>query len=646
MLRTKSSLFRCFVIGLVLVLSMSTAVFAGTAYIFSDVEDYSQYAGVVKGVDLNPKDTTGSDISHISDEVFSGYEGLETTVSGKVGYNYALNTPDGKHSILYGFTPYNNTTYAIATGWTVKMPYLNINGDGKSFYQSDRGYTYMVNSKTQKIVDFPSEHKIVFINNGFVLEKPYGVKEYFSEEGFITKSIDEFGNITTFSYDNECISQITYFDGSFVAFEKTSDNTIHLNYSRDGSVDTIASFTFETNSSGFRELSAISDSQDDIKFTYVAQDNVLLLKSITNKDYVRTVLYETTPDIPRIKNSVTDYNDGVSINKYYFYDSQNRLEKLMDGDFAEVSYNYIQDNDGNLTTNTIKEYNGETQFFSETLNKFGQITKYTYDGNVLELKYNQFNKVSEEIENDMSIRYSYTNQGKVAQAVYSNGELFKYEYYPDGTKKKIISDTEEISYTPSGEVLEIRSSKMENTADSVDTSEADDVTPASSGVYVLYNINNEVGVTNFHTYYGLPQSGFNCYTFAIGKVHEVRHPGYYSGNPLDLYSLSGIKLNTEHDQRSLGRHIYDCTVNQSVPVHSWKMALRIRVGQDYHFMSMSGQPWKQKAGISGPVMYLLGGKNPNNVSWDTYRYNILTGKYVVFETGFYNSATHYMMIRD
>ncbi len=63
MLRTKSSLFRCFVIGLVLVLSMSTAVFAGTAYIFSDVEDYSQYAGVVKGVDLNPKDTTGSDIS-------------------------------------------------------------------------------------------------------------------------------------------------------------------------------------------------------------------------------------------------------------------------------------------------------------------------------------------------------------------------------------------------------------------------------------------------------------------------------------------------------------------------------------------------------------------------------------------------------
>lgn len=60
---------------------------------------------------VTAKDKTRSDISHMSDEVFSGYEGLETTVSGKVGYNYALNTPDGKHSILYGFTPYDNKTY-------------------------------------------------------------------------------------------------------------------------------------------------------------------------------------------------------------------------------------------------------------------------------------------------------------------------------------------------------------------------------------------------------------------------------------------------------------------------------------------------------------------------------------------------------
>jgi len=530
------------------------------------------------------------------------------------------------------------------------LPYLNINE--KSFYQSDNGYTYSVDNNAEpfRIIDFPSEHTLIPDNNsdGYILQKPYGAKEYFSKEGFITKRIDEFGNSTNYLYDDGFISQITYSDGSFVVFEKVWDNkTIDVKYVKGEVVETIANFVFETDSFGSSKLLAIKDRNGEIRFTYITQNNTLLLNSyaVTN-DYERTVIYDSSSNIPRIKSLVTNYKDGVTESRHYFYNSQNRLEKLVDGDFAEIIYNYAQDKDGSITINKTIKCNGKVSYSSETLNRMGQITKYERNGTTLELKYNKYNKVSEEIENGMSIYHSYSEQGKVSQVRYSNGDIIKFEYYPDGAIKKVSSGVREISYTPSGEILR---SKSETVGD-VKTDTGEDITlDAASGVYVIYNINNDVGVTNFHTYYGLPQSGFNCYTFAIGMYEDLCNPGYYSGRSLDLYSLSGIKLNVEKDQESLGRYIYDSTVNAPIPHHSWKIALRIRAGEDYHFMKISNSSdaaWQQKAGIGGPVMQLLGGKTPNSVTWDLYYYNRSTGKYAVYYSGFYNSSIHYMIIRD
>ena len=62
---------------------------------------------------------TITNYSSINDE-FKGYEGLETTISGKVGYNLALNTDDNEHTLLLGFTPYNDISYSISTGWRFK----------------------------------------------------------------------------------------------------------------------------------------------------------------------------------------------------------------------------------------------------------------------------------------------------------------------------------------------------------------------------------------------------------------------------------------------------------------------------------------------------------------------------------------------
>ena len=69
------------------------------------------------------------DKAHISDEIFDGYEGLEITRFGNVGFNYALLTPDKKKEILIGFNPYltqensyTNLVYRMGKGWQIKLP--------------------------------------------------------------------------------------------------------------------------------------------------------------------------------------------------------------------------------------------------------------------------------------------------------------------------------------------------------------------------------------------------------------------------------------------------------------------------------------------------------------------------------------------
>jgi hypothetical protein len=379
---------------------------------------------------------------------------------------------------------------------------------------------------------------------------------------------------------------------------------------------------------------------------------VLLLSSFSNIKYERMVEYENTSDnIPRIKTLVTNYRDGVIESKCYSYNSQKRLEKFIDGEFAEVSYDYILDKDGALTISKRKTYDGEVCFTSETLNRVGQTIKYIDGENKLQLKYNQFNKVSEEIVGDFNVRYSYTDQGKIAQATYSNGNMFKYEYYPNGNKKRVISDAEVINYTPSGEKINIEfaNAKSKKTGTLV-SGEKGDAALSQTGIYVLYDINSEVGVTNYHTYYGLLQNGFNCYTHAIARRYEIKHPGYYSGRE-PVLNLLGIKYNVEKDQENLGRQIYDCFVNDSIPSHGWKIALRVKQGYDYHFMikSSTSTPWRFKAGQSGPVMQLLEGKNPEGVSWDQYIPDIWTNKMIVDPNGgkgFYNGNRKYMIIKE
>lgn len=587
---------------------------------------------------------------HISDEAFVGYEGLETTVSGKVGFNYDLITPDKEKVILIGFNPYlakinNNydSTYKIGQGWHIKLPYLDITN--KVLYQSD-GYEYDIKEeKNGYVVDYPGISNFTAISEGFCFKKADGSKEIYNRDGKIKRIIDAFANETTYEYSSGTLTKIIYPDNSFVTFERVGLKVV-LKYTCDNNTAGFVTFNLLSNMNGIL-LDTIEYDTSNLKFNYSKTDSGLILStvSIENK-YYKTITYNKNNT--QVQSINTLYDDGLKGVKNYYYDAQGRVSKMVDEGFAEEQYKYVQKSDGSLVTETTKIYNGNSSVDKKTMNKYGQLIQYEQNNTVLTLKYNKYNKVQQEKENNLIINYSYNPQGEITLVEFPDGKIIKYDYYSNGQLQKKTSSEQTIYYTPQGEVKKITSSNQV-LFDSATSNPLITQIQRSIGtnISVLYNINSYVGVTNYHTYYGLPQNGFNCYSYAIGKYERIYDPGYFSKRNLSLVSFSGIKLNVEQDMKSLSRGIYDCNVNDSIGVHSWKIALRIRHGEDYHFMKKSrNMSWGFKAGKGGPVMEVLNGKNPSNITWDQYYKPLFSSKYKVYKSSFYNSQIAYMMIRD
>lgn len=212
--------------------------------------------------------------------------------------------------------------------------------------------------------------------------------------------------------------------------------------------------------------------------------------------------------------------------------------------------------------------------------------------------------MSQEKEDNLIINYLYSPEGKVTLADFSDGKEITYDYYPDDQLLKVGADDKATYYTLDGDVEKITSANQ--TVYDMNQPSPSAVPAPRSGYTVQYNINNDVGVTNAHSYYGLAQDGFNCYSFAIGRMENSYNPGMFSGLGLNLNSVTGIKYNVEQDQRALERNIYNSGVNDSIA--------------------------------------FIRRKNPNNVTWDTY-YKPWTGNWKVDVSGYYNSSNYYMTIR-
>ena len=558
---------------------------------------------------------------------------MEKTNFGRIGFNYAIEVPNTKIALLLGFEPQSSEDFGIGEGWRFKIPYIEIYKGTPKFYYSN-GYRYNIKNDhgTLSLSDYPSKHTLNIENGNYVLEKSYGEYEVFSKEGTIIKSSNQFNNVISYLYRNNKLISISYSDGSSIQIDYNESNPeIIISYKNSIKTE-IASINTEefNNKTCLSSISSINN--DTISFKYLDNNGLLLSEYTVANSYTRNINYDT----PKATSYVTKYADGYSENSYFKYDSNGRISCFFDGEIAKNFYKYEIDSDNNLIINEKRIYDdNNVSTINETINKYGQTTKYISDGNILSLKYLN-DKLVEEKENEQTITYSYNEFGLVSTAKSSNGEVLSYIYSNDGGLIKILNKQGE-NILSNGSIYD---------SNSIETPKK-----SRASVQILYKIGTNIGVTNWHTVYNFSRTSFNCYTYAIGKAGQLHNPGYYKTkvDSVPSITLSNIKRLTENDQKALGRTIYDSTVGGSYNSHSWKIALRVKKNYDYHFMKKSygnSASWEFKAGVECHVMRVLNGKNPSNITWDEYAYNYNTGKSVKVSTGYYNSTIKYMVIRD
>ncbi len=589
---------------------------------------------------------------HILLDSFDGFESHEVTAKGRVGYNIAIPLPN-KNVIKIGFDPRNvscrgNDAYYIADGWQIKLPYFS-----ESMFYSEDGYSYVINSKaallteSTVLLDYPVTHSLRSnaenskgTSAEICFEEPYGEKTYYSK-GNITKYIDTFAENTNYLYSNGRLSEIVYSDGAMVSISYATEGQIKMTYNQNGISTVFARFIIEKDSHGYNILkNVIVTDGNNIDFEYLTHDNMLLLSAYNlHGKYNREFSYEHATDISRVAYIDTKYFDGDKAFAEYEYDSKGLISKISKSNAVE-NYDYSVGLDGNLTVSVFKLYEGQATIYEDVYNKYGQLTKYTYPGNVLTLQYDSTNRIIKETENGVIADFTYNEQGLPITAEWSNGKTYQYCYSEVGelTAANVIQN---------GIVEEMLVETMRQGEDEITN------TARSSNVTVEYNINSDVCVLNWHEVYNVSQSSFNCYSYVAGWTLDIFNPGYFSGQLLTqpIVTDSLVKKYTEDDQEALGRDIYDCGVNDTHNSHAWKIALKVRPAYDYHFMgksySTSSRPthWEFKAGKGGPVMRLLNNKTPSQVTWDMYAPSA-SGNYVVSWSNVYTSSLHYMIIQD
>lgn len=604
---------------------------------------------------ITDSEVTVNTLSHIHLDAFDGYESHEVNPKGRVGYNLAFSLPNGE-TVKLGFDPRNSGKtnakhqYSIADGWYIKLPFFDNCG-----YHSPEGYLYEVdkNNTTNNlfICNYPSDNQIILENSETEISKtklcviePYDVKNYFNN-GYIVKTLDTFAEETNYEYYSGKLSKIFYPDDSYVSIYYDDDNVV-MSYSKNNITTVFADLLIEHNVNGFNVLKEVIETNGiNVTFDYVINDDLLLLASYNVKDkYRRTFNYENIGGLSRATLINTVYDDGDSVYATYKYDNNGNICSITKPN-AVAYYNYSVSSNGDLIIDASKTFQGEQSVYKDIYNERGQLTMYSYAGNTLRLQYNSANRIVIEKENDIIANYAYDDNGLLSCANWSNGNVYNYSYTESG---ELLSYTVTQADGVVKTVSQFESSPVFNTDSTVLSTKA-------SGISVLYNINSSVSVLNWHTYYGLKQNSFNCYSYSIGKAGQILDPGEISGNTITSsgdITLSKMKKYTELDQEKLGRDIYDSTVSETHNSHAWKIALRVSPGYDYHFMKRSYNStslpshWEFKAGKGGPVMRLRNSKTPSDVTWDMYIENTSTNKYVVYASNVYTSSIKYMIIQD
>ena len=206
---------------------------------------------------------------HISDNILNGFQGIETTNFGELGYNYAITTPDFERDLIFGFSPdmaSPNSRYTeifgLGDGWGLKIPFLE-QVNGQWILHEDRGLEYPAQyqeeTDTFEILHYPSEYTFSRQDEDtYLLEKGYGEQISFAVDGRVLQTTDALGNITVYEYDKAGqLSRMIFSDGTEVRWDRTSDEMILTYLKPDAQTEVLAVFVLARTADGRSILAEI-----------------------------------------------------------------------------------------------------------------------------------------------------------------------------------------------------------------------------------------------------------------------------------------------------------------------------------------------------------------------------------------------------
>lgn len=415
---------------------------------------------------------------HISDNILNGFQGIETTNFGELGYNYAITTPDFERDLIFGFSPdmaSPNSRYTeifgLGDGWGLKIPFLE-QVNGQWILHEDRGLEYPAQyqeeTDTFEILHYPSEYTFSRQDEDtYLLEKGYGEQISFAVDGRVLQTTDALGNITVYEYDKAGqLSRMIFSDGTEVRWDRTSDEMILTYLKPDAQTEVLAVFVLARTADGRSILTEIrSEFAENMVFQYESsaiQGNLRLESAEIQDNVVYTFYYEESQPVEngtlnRIAEIQIDREDGILSRRQYTYGADGRIAELDTGSLT-ISYSYDINTDGTLTVQTCKESSESIDILEDVYNDKGQLIHYETNDATVSLEYNQKNKISKMIENGVQTKYTYSKNGLLDTAN-QDGLVTKYSYYDDGTRRTVQTNTEVIYYNQDGSIQEVKQNK-------------------------------------------------------------------------------------------------------------------------------------------------------------------------------------------
>lgn len=337
-----------------------------------------------------PEDSTASNsptgFTNQYDDVFNGYANMETTMTGRVGYNYAITLPN-HDDLLFGFDPRNTTGEVmdfsgIGSGWKIKLPYLDTD---KQTIHRERGYSFPYETEGDTIntsansnatyslrLDLYQLYKNPKYNT--CIQSEY---EVYDASGRLVRFSDSSDNFITYEYSDDLLSKINYCDGSSVLFERF-ENEVHVIYT--DSEESILLATFKLAEKYDRLVLSEIERPDDrysnltsASFEYITDSNdSLLLKKYDNGQHERTIEY--LDNSYKIASYHQIYSDGGTSNVTYEYGEYDYISVFAKTDYREeYSYKKLDNNCFQITTKKFPAAGtGIRSSSTTTVNEFGQ----------------------------------------------------------------------------------------------------------------------------------------------------------------------------------------------------------------------------------------------------------------------------------